>query len=298
MARAASESDFFLTLTRLQKDVGSEANSSSDAGEVSPGGALGARRSRHRADERACWPWATPSRPRHGDPEGHVHARKFTVVGILKPSGTPNDRAVFVNMEGFYLMEDHAKPLEKPQPKTEQPEPKLSEEEWKAERSAAEAEAASKIERAADPDPLPVEQREVTAILLKVDPMFAPGIENGINEGKQAQAVLPVAVIYGLFEFIVNPIQWTLLLLTAMICIVSRHQHSGEHLQLDERAARRDRRDAGPRRRPRHRDDDHPARSDAAGPRRRRCSAGCWATSAAWPPAPGSRSRPACQSAS
>jgi putative ABC transport system permease protein len=41
--------------------------------------------------------------PRHGDPEGHTHERKFTVVGILNTSGTPNDRAVFVNMEGFYL---------------------------------------------------------------------------------------------------------------------------------------------------------------------------------------------------
>ena len=28
-------------------------------------------------------------------------------------------------------------------------------------------------------------------------------------------------MIYGLFEFFVNPIQWTLLLLTAMICVVS-----------------------------------------------------------------------------
>src|SRR4051794_23960006 len=52
--------------------------------------------------------------PRHGDPEGHTHEQKFTVVGILAPSGTPNDRAVFVNMEGFYLMSDHANPLETP----------------------------------------------------------------------------------------------------------------------------------------------------------------------------------------
>ena len=73
----------------------------------------------------------------------------------------------------------------------------------------------------ADPEPLPVEQREVTALLLKVPYQLAPGLENGINEGTQAQAVLPVAVIYGLFEFIVNPIEWTLLVLTAMICIVS-----------------------------------------------------------------------------
>ena len=68
---------------------------------------------------------------------------------------------------------------------------------------------------------LEIEQREVTAILLKVPYMFAPGLENAINEGTQAQAVLPVAVIYGLFEFIVTPIQWTLLLLTALICVVS-----------------------------------------------------------------------------
>ena len=51
--------------------------------------------------------------------------------------------------------------------------------------------------------------------------MIAPGLENAINEGRDAQAVLPVAVIYGLFEFFVDPIRWALLVLTAMICIVS-----------------------------------------------------------------------------
>jgi len=161
--------------------------------------------------------------PRHGDPEGHTHARKFTVVGILKSSGTPNDRAVFVNMEGFYLMEDHAKPLDESSPgaadsgsRIQQP---LDKESWERMKAAKKKQA--EIERAADPEPLPVEQREVTAILLKVPYQLAPGLENGINEGTMAQAVLPVAVIYGLFEFIVNPIEWTLLILTAMICVVS-----------------------------------------------------------------------------
>ena len=49
--------------------------------------------------------------PSHGDPEGDGHESQFTVVGILAPTGTPNDRAVFINMEGFYLMDDHSKPL-------------------------------------------------------------------------------------------------------------------------------------------------------------------------------------------
>lgn len=52
-------------------------------------------------------------RPSHGivEPgdEAHTHD-EFTIVGVLEPTGTPNDRAMFVNIEGFYLLEDHAKP--------------------------------------------------------------------------------------------------------------------------------------------------------------------------------------------
>ncbi|MCA9246161.1 MAG: ABC transporter permease [Planctomycetales bacterium] len=60
--------------------------------------------------------------PAHGiveegeDP--HVHD-DFKIVGILEPSGTPNDRALFVNMEGFYLLEDHSKPASKSTPQTD-----------------------------------------------------------------------------------------------------------------------------------------------------------------------------------
>lgn len=45
--------------------------------------------------------------PSHGvGPDAHVHD-PFKVVGVLKPTGTPNDRALFINMEGFYLIPDH-----------------------------------------------------------------------------------------------------------------------------------------------------------------------------------------------
>ncbi len=163
--------------------------------------------------------------PAHGDPEGHIHARTFTVVGILAPSGTPNDRAVFVNMEGFYLMEDHAKPLEEaPADETSNDDAAKSEPQTREEWLAAEkAKRQKELEllRASDPEPLPVEQREVTAILIKTPPMVAPALENGINEGRDAQAVLPIAVIVGLFEFFVDPIRAVLLALTAMICVVS-----------------------------------------------------------------------------
>jgi putative ABC transport system permease protein len=161
--------------------------------------------------------------PAHGDPEGHIHARKFTVVGIVAPSGTPNDRAVFVNMEGFYLMEDHAKPLDETplgeEPPTDSQATPLSDEEERA-KFAAKKKKEDELLKAADPEPLPAEQREVTAILLKTPPLIAPGLEAAINRG-DGQAVLPVAVIYNLFEFIIKPIQWALLFLTAMICVVS-----------------------------------------------------------------------------
>jgi putative ABC transport system permease protein len=48
--------------------------------------------------------------PSHGaSPEAHVHD-PFKIVGILKPTGTPNDRGLFINMEGFYLIPEHVKP--------------------------------------------------------------------------------------------------------------------------------------------------------------------------------------------
>jgi putative ABC transport system permease protein len=129
-------------------------------------------------------------------------------------------------MEGFYLMEDHAKPLDESSSNNgddaAQPEPETREE---YDKLLADKKAKRQKERdlllADDPEPLPVEQREVTAILVKTPPMVAPALENGINEGREAQAVLPIAVIVDLFEFFVDPIRLLLLVLTAMICVVS-----------------------------------------------------------------------------
>ena len=58
--------------------------------------------------------------PSHGaGPDAHQHD-PFKIVGILKPTGTPNDRGLFINMEGFYLIPEHAKPVddEPPWPRT------------------------------------------------------------------------------------------------------------------------------------------------------------------------------------
>jgi putative ABC transport system permease protein len=179
----------------------------------------------------------------HGDPEGVGHGRKFTVVGILAPSGTPQDRATFINMEGFYLMAGHAKPLDRVAAEGEAKAEVGSEEGEKAEGdSDSDSEGMEgparvnnpimlqAIARAAvgsdDPQlalhPLPVEQREVTAILVRTSsPLVTPWLENEINEGRIAQAVLPIREIYVLFDMLVKPAQMVLLLMSALICVVS-----------------------------------------------------------------------------
>jgi putative ABC transport system permease protein len=169
----------------------------------------------------------------HGDPEaGHEHEQTFTVVGILKPTGSPHDRAVFVNMEGFYLMEDHAKPTEDENALVGGFGPMVADAQEESPDRVASPDEASPDEASSDavgdsglpdrrPEPLPVEQREVTAILLRTSPLVALGMPDLINEGKEAQAVLPVREIVGLFELVVKPIQWVLLALTGMICVVS-----------------------------------------------------------------------------
>ena len=151
----------------------------------------------------------------HGSVEGSKHEDTFYVVGILAPSGTPNDRAVFVNMEGFYLLNGHAK--------TDN-------------ADAADTTAAPPSPPVLDPlidandsrpahvrqtQPLPVEHREVTAMLVKTNLRVARGLSNMLNEGRHGQAVFPVGEIMSLFNFLVKPFQQILLALTAMICVVS-----------------------------------------------------------------------------
>ncbi|TWT73039.1 ABC transporter permease [Allorhodopirellula solitaria] len=138
--------------------------------------------------------------PTHGDPEGKGHGQGFQVVGELAPTGTPNDRAVFVNLEGFYLLEGHAKPLEE-DAVIEPPERDPDDER---------------------PPLLMIPEREVTSILVRNgNLMFAPGMQNRINESGQAQAAAPIGEINKLMSAIVGPLLSALLVITLITCIVA-----------------------------------------------------------------------------
>ncbi len=148
--------------------------------------------------------------PEHGQPGGHKHD-PFKVVGILKPTGTPADKAVYVNMEGFYLMEGHA--LEKPRARTvpsgQQTEAQPNEEE------KDDVQAAGKVK------PLAKDKREVTAILLRTQDLYAPGLIKDINKDFVAQAVLPIGEISRLFDTLVGPLTVLLFGLTVLVVVVS-----------------------------------------------------------------------------
>jgi putative ABC transport system permease protein len=161
-----------------------------------------------------------PFAPTHGADDGAVHD-PFYVRGILAHTDTPIDRGVFVNMEGFYLQEGHAKPL---------PEGETAD---ASEAGVNEADASTRPQAApppvdGQPQPLPYAQREVTAILLETAslPGLPPeltsmGLRTTINEGREGQAALPIAEIRQLLDLFVKPLELLLLLVTTLVVIVS-----------------------------------------------------------------------------
>jgi putative ABC transport system permease protein len=131
----------------------------------------------------------------HGSGEGgQVHSDRFHVVGVLAPTGTPVDRAIFVNMKGFF------------------------------EIHGAEAAVPHK-ERAGAHDEHGDEAKQVTAILVCCAPPNAPiradVIGAVINKGPTAQAVQPVRVIADLFESVVGKLEWILLGMAVLTVIVA-----------------------------------------------------------------------------
>lgn len=155
--------------------------------------------------------------PTHGAPTGHDHELGFTIVGVMNPTGTPNDRAAFVNLEGFYLMDGHAKPIEN----DEADATATANSEAETEDPAADIDAESEVE-ATDYKLISIPQREVTSILVRNgNMMFGPGMQVAINEGIRAQAVAPIGEINKLMDAIVGPLLTALLLITLITCFVA-----------------------------------------------------------------------------
>lgn len=212
--------------------------------------------------------------PTHGvGAEGHKHGG-FKVAGILKPTGTANDRAVFINIEGFYRLEGHALAGEekksaegqagsaaKPQAADEHEHEEhaahakeehkdeakddhdhdhaaAAKDEHKDEHAAGDQKShgADAHEEHADHDeqdhehhghidePLPIDEREVTSILVLCNSPLGPSyLDFKINKGTDriAQAVAPTREVGTLLNSIVGPIRIVLLVLTILVVVVA-----------------------------------------------------------------------------
>jgi putative ABC transport system permease protein len=143
--------------------------------------------------------------PQHGvGGEKHI---AFKIVGVLDRTSTPVDRAAFVNMEGFFLIPDHAKGH-------------VEEEHKPGEEENPEKEVLDK--------PLPEDQREVTDVLIRTasiggapPELVAPDLVKHVNKEFVAQAIEPIKEITVLTNTFVRPTQMILLVLTVLIVIVA-----------------------------------------------------------------------------
>jgi len=137
----------------------------------------------------------------------------FTVVGILKPTGTPNDNALFVNIEGFYRVGGHA---------------------GKAGRALQEIEPAAKSQAKTEEkheghdehhehdEVIPEKQKQVSAVLVcTYQESQTRELKAEINNGNNAQAAIPSEEIFRLFEVIIGNIEVVLLVFAVMIVLVA-----------------------------------------------------------------------------
>lgn len=162
----------------------------------------------------------------HGGADGHVHDEKFTVVGLLAPTGTANDVTVFVNIEGFFLISGHEKPPEDAITRLQEFGYEVTPEQQAVIREAAGGhdhhDHAGHDHGAHAPHPVPDDLKEVSFILVRTkSPTASIMLAAELNEGMRAQAVNPIIVISKLMKLFVGNTKKLLLLLTALIVVVA-----------------------------------------------------------------------------
>ncbi|MCA9182667.1 MAG: ABC transporter permease, partial [Planctomycetales bacterium] len=75
---------------------------------------------------------------------------------------------------------------------------------------------------AEQPQRLPLEKRDITAVLVKPgNGMFAVNMQQSIKKSLRAQAASPIEEIGNLFSNFVDPVKYALLTLTIVVCLVS-----------------------------------------------------------------------------
>jgi putative ABC transport system permease protein len=161
----------------------------------------------------------------HGGNTSDIHDEKFTVVGILTPTGLPLDRAVFIHYDGFYEIPGHGMTKAEADAEAEARRRNDGEIMVRNVPGADKADPAANQKKGAA---IPDEQKRVTAILLQTKgdgpaqkDAIAFLMKPLINKGAVFQAVNPIEQIRKLLEDVVGNIRTMLLVMTVLIIVVS-----------------------------------------------------------------------------
>lgn len=187
-------------------------------------------------------------RPTHGLEEGQgAEHDPFKIVGVLAPTGTPNDRAIFINIEGFYLMHEHGEGEDDAHDADEPAAAGTAEDahddhahEEGAQGDGAEGEHAHgegangegganghedlAHEGHSHGEEGALDHRAVSAVLIltnQADPTRRIALPRWISEQAGIQAVAPAEVITNLFQGIVGNVQLVLMVLAVLVVIVA-----------------------------------------------------------------------------
>ncbi len=138
------------------------------------------------------------------------HHHEFKVVGILDHTGTPNDRAIFMNIEGFWREPAHMK---------SQPSGAAFLSGKSGATAGNAAEEAEDHDHEAD-QPL---KKEISAILVCAQHRqnLWMTLDSVVNKEHVAQAVHPTLEIERLFDSIIGNIQLLLLVLAVLVVVVA-----------------------------------------------------------------------------
>ena len=170
----------------------------------------------------------------HGGADSdHVHDEKFTVVAVLAPTGTANDRTVFLNLDGFYAIAGHEKTVEEIETRlrkfyaSDPDRLTIALKQLESVKAQAAEGAASGHNHAHDHShETPDAMKEVSAILVRTRlardyPFDTMSLSGELQKGFQAMAVNPIRPIQRLMETLLGNIQKALVLLTSIIILVS-----------------------------------------------------------------------------
>jgi len=141
----------------------------------------------------------------------------FTVVGILDPTGTPNDQAMFINLEGFFLMNKHARGRDS-----------VIERVVNQRRGEQQISAVLVVTQDEDVAPI-VTENERGETVVHIDGELVQPVVNTLTmslarrlvETLDVQVAYPTYEIGRLFDTIVGDIQMVLYLFAVMVIIVA-----------------------------------------------------------------------------